>query len=309
MHGGEHDAVFHRAIERQAEVVVDALNGAGVVVVVDAHGQRVAGEHHVVQLRHRHADQAGVGFRRRFRVEFLDHAPFGVGGGDHQLHRGRAQVVEAEHFEIQRAVDHQHHGGVAVEGAVAVDVGAGQPVVVAGGAAQAGDAAERRIEGGEHQLFVHREAVQQGEHEGVVGVDPRHGRGAALAQQAVGELLGVGQAEAVEPLDQARTHREETAVEADGDDGAAVVAAAGDLAGGGAAAQGQIAEGFGEGAGQAVEPVVDGAEEQHATEMIVPQLCGQLTGGEALVAGVAERGDHGAGRNRVHRSLACGARR
>ena len=56
------------------------------------------------------------------------------------------------------------------------------------------------------------------------------------------------------------------------------------IIGGGAAAQGQIAEGFGEGAGQAVEPVVDGAEEQHATEMIVPQLCGQLTGGEALVA-------------------------
>src|SRR5690606_37390692 len=56
-HGGENDAVLHRAVEGHAEVVMYLLNRAHGVVIADAYRQWIAGEYTQIERLKRYADQ------------------------------------------------------------------------------------------------------------------------------------------------------------------------------------------------------------------------------------------------------------
>ncbi|MNQ88525.1 hypothetical protein D3C85_1037900 [compost metagenome] len=247
------------------------------MLLAEAHRQRVQGEGLEVELLRVEVEQARVLQRRRFGVEFEHGAAGRVGGGDHQLLVARLDVVGGEHLEIQRGVHQHHHRGAGVEAAVVVDVGARQVVVVAGRPAEVRDAAEGGVQRREHQLLAAGQAVEQGQGE-AVAADRLAAAAAALLGQLGDHLLGVEQAEAVQRVDARGGDGEAAMVEADGADAAAAVALRGDLAGGGAADQAHAAEVLLQGVGEGGQVVFGAAEEQHAAQVRVHQLAGQVLG-------------------------------
>ena len=276
-HRGENDAVLHRTVERQAQVLVGLLDRAHVIAFVDPHRQRMRGEQGEIQRLRRHPDQPGVFQRSRLGVEFVDPPAAAVGAGHHQLLGARHHVMGGEDLEVQPGVDQHHHCRPGMELALVVDMGVGQVPVVAGRATEMRDRAERRAKRGEHHLFAAGQAVEQGQGETVV-LDRRQAAAATAGHQGLDHLLRVQQAEALHFVDQRAADGEAAHVEAHRADAAAPVARRSDLAGCGAADQVDAAEVAFEHLGKGRQVVFRGTEEQHEAQVRMDKLARQVLG-------------------------------
>lgn len=276
-HRGENDAVLHRTVERQAQVLVGLLDRAHVIAFVDPHRQRMRGEQGEIQRLRCHPDQPGVFQRRRLGVEFVDPPAAAVGAGHYQLFGARHHVMGGEDLEVQPGVDQHHHCRPGMELALVVDMGVGQVPVVAGRATEMRDRAERRAKRGEHHLFAAGQAVEQGQGEAVV-LDRRQAAAATAGHQGLDHLLRVQQAEALHFVDQRAADGEAAHVEAHRADAAAPVARRSDLAGCGAADQVDAAEVAFEHLGKGRQVVFRGTEEQHEAQVRMDKLARQVLG-------------------------------
>ncbi|MNM50573.1 hypothetical protein D3C81_616170 [compost metagenome] len=274
-HGGEDDAVFHGAVETQAQVRMHLLDGPHVVLLVDPHCQRVRGEDPVIELRHRHADVPGVLGGGRLGIEFEDPAQGAVGPGDHQLFGAGQHVVGGEHFEIQPGIDQHHHGRAAVELAIEVHMGMGQVVIVAGRAAEMRNVAQCRAQGRQDHFFTAGQAIEQGQGK-AVALDRGQGVAATATDQALDHLLGVDQAEVFHLVDQLDRDGKVPMIEAHRCHAIASIAQRGDFPGAGAAHQANAAEALLQGLAQRLQVVLGGTEEQHEPQVRVQQLSCQF---------------------------------
>ncbi len=180
MHRGQHDAVLNRAIERQAEIIVDLLNRAYVVMLVDTHRQRMRSEQAVIEIADLDTDKPCVFFGGGLSIQFIDTPRMAVHACHHQLVGARQHVMCGEHLEIQPGVDQYDRRSPTVKLTVVVDVRVGQVIVVAGGAAEMRNAAKGSAECGEHDFFAAGQPVQQGQGKAVI-LDRRQRIAAAIA--------------------------------------------------------------------------------------------------------------------------------
>ena len=240
-HGGEHDAVADGAVEGEAEVVVNPLDGAHVVVVAEFDRERVQGKVLGGEFGDRLADEASIGLGGGFGIQLKNRACGGVGLGDDEFLRQRLHVVGGEHFERQGSVKQHHDGSRGVKGALGVNMGVGEVDVVASGAAKVRNAAEGGIEGKQYLFFFTGQAVDKGECE-KVALCGQVALGFGVKDKLVEVLLGLWQGVVVECFYQAGADGEADAAEADGTDTVLTVALGSEFAGGGAAGEFDIRE-------------------------------------------------------------------
>ncbi|MNJ59979.1 hypothetical protein D3C77_556870 [compost metagenome] len=112
---------------------------------------------------------------------------------------------------------------------------------------------------------------------------------AAIAAEALHQLLRLHQAEALHLIDQFAGDGEVAVIEADGADAATVVALSGDFPGGGAADQTHPAEVLTQRIAQRRQVVLGRAEEQHEAQMRMHQLACQVLRDRLGLAGFGHR--------------------
>ncbi|MNH13857.1 hypothetical protein D3C79_734390 [compost metagenome] len=281
------------------------LDRPHVVLIMNAHGQRVGGEHPVIERSHGHTDVAGIFLGRRLGIQFENPALGAVGTGDHQLFLARQDVMRGEHFEVEPGVDQHHHGCTVVECTAVIHMGAVQVVVVTGRAAEVRDIPQCCAECGKHHLLAAGQAIEQRECK-AVALDWRQGIAAAGADQPLDHLLRVDQAEALHLIDQRGGDRKVPVIEAHRRHAIAAVAQRGDFTGAGAADQAYATKVLFQCFAQSLQVVFGGAEEQHEPQVRVQQLPRQVLSGQPCVGSLRHGTDHTVVMSLLHRGLRHG---